>query len=621
MSRFALVALLLFLTATAFAQEFGLLLAEGPMPYLRGPALRQVEGNLTAGDFADLAVGDYDADGQVDLLTGSAYGDLLFYRRHDGSFDPPTLMLSADLTFTRNLGRRLQVSPDLADFNADGVLDLLLGAGPDVYFYSRRGGLQPGVVLRCQGDRTLGQIIRSPRLAPCAADLDGDGDQDLLLGDEAGRIWWVECLQANPLQLAEPTLLAAGAQPLRVGPRARVCVGDWDADGRLDLIVTDATGNVYFVRGRRDGLAAAVPLFPGPPLAQEGETLTYLCPRLLDVTGDRRPELLLGCRSGFVATYTYTEAGPVFAGYLQARGAPLDVGRCASPTATDWNGDHLMDIVAGGEDGLVRLYLGRPDGLYERGQTVVTATAPVVAQPAADGYRYAWPRLVDLNGDGVDDLVLGSGAGTVEMYLNQGGFRPSGLMRIGGENIHVHGLSALSVCDHDGDGDPDLFVGEQALPGQASPDPGYSGPRFVLPAGGLAYYENECPKGRGMPIFLKGVRLTVFFGKRGRNTADDALDASVLGLQYIEPVRLVGDRWDYLIGTRAGYYLFGAPKSREYYPTPTLESGQGLPSPLFPALYACTPARLKGPQKGLLCGLADYGFVCYYPPDQVPQLN
>lgn len=620
--RLSLIApLVILIISAASAQEFGLLLSEGPIAYLHGPALRQVQGNLTAGDFADVAVGDYDADGHPDVLTGSAYGDLLFYRRHDALFDKPVLMLSSDLAFTTTSQRRLQVSPDLADFDGDGVLDLLLGAGPDVYLYSRKGGLQPGKVLRTKDDRSLGQVIGSAHLAPCAVDFDGDGDIDLLLGDEEGRIWWVECLQQNPLLLAEPVLLAAGGKPIQVGPRARVCAGDWDGDGRYDLIIGDVLGHLYFCRGRREGLAAPVALLPGLPAEQEGELLTSLCPRLLDLDGDGQPELLLGCRSGFVATYCHGPNGPVFNGYLQAREAPIDVGRCAAPTATDWNGDGITDIVAGGEDGLIRLYLGRRDGQYECGQTVATSSGPLVAQPGSGPYRYSWPRMVDLNGDGVDDLVLGGASGTVEMYLNQGGFRSAGTMRIGGESIGVRNISAVCLADYDGDGDPDLFLGDHAAPDQPLSDPAYTGPRFVLPAGGLAYYENERPKGAGMPVFLKGVRLAAYFGKRGRAVEEDALDASILGLQYIEPTTLVGDRWDFLIGTRAGYYLFPTPKGRDMYPTPTLETGQGIPNPLFPAMYSCTAATFGTNGKGLLCGLADYGFVCYFPPDQVPQLN
>ena len=620
------VCLLLLLCAlaasTAGAQDLESLLAHGPVPYLEGPALLQVEGNLTAGDSADLACGDYDGDGRADLILGSGYGDLVLYRRLESVFDAPKPMLSAEFNFTAGRFSRVQMSPDLADLNGDGVLDLILGAGPEIYFYSRKGGLQPGRVLRTESDRTFGQSIGSTHLAPCCVDFDGDGDPDLLIADEEGRVWWVECLQQDPLRLADPVLLGAGGQPLQAGRRARICAGDWDGDSRYDLLVADVTGQVLFVRGRREGLDAPRPLFPQGAHAGPDEPLTYLCPRLQDINGDGKPELLLGCRSGFVAIFGHEGFAPVFQGYLQARNVPLDVGRCAAPTTCDWNADGVTDIVSGAEDGLVRLYLGRRDGRFETGQTVACATGPIVAtsdQATLGGY--SWPRMVDLNGDQVPDLALGSSSGTIAMYLNQGGFRHAGAMRIGGADIRARGVSAISLSDYDGDGDPDLFVGDLLPPGAQLSDPAYNGPRFVLPSGGLTYYENEAPKGMGMPVFLKGVRLASYVGKRGRSTEEDALDAGVLGLRTIEPLVQADDLWTFLIGTRAGYYIFTAMKSRQFYPAPMLASADGIPNPLFPPLYSCTAASLRGSQKGLLCGLGDYGFICYYPPDQVPQLS
>jgi hypothetical protein len=54
------ILILLLICSGACAQDFERLLAHGPVPYLEGSALLQVQGNLTAGDCADLTCGDYD---------------------------------------------------------------------------------------------------------------------------------------------------------------------------------------------------------------------------------------------------------------------------------------------------------------------------------------------------------------------------------------------------------------------------------------------------------------------------------------------------------------------------------------------------------------------------------
>jgi len=583
--------------------------------------LRLAYGNLTAGDSADPTWGDYDGDGQPDVLVGSAYGDLIYYHRLAEGFDKPVLMLAADLPFAGSRGRRTQISPELADLDGDGVADLVLGAAGEVYYYRRTAaGMQPGEPLRAGDGKLFSQLIGASHLAPCVTDLDGDGDADLLLGDETGRVWWVEHLPGPGVKLAEPLQLAAGTEPLRVSSRARPCAGDWDHDGFHDVVVGDGDGRLWWARGRPTGLAALQPLSNTPLTAGPGQRLAELSPRLADTDGDDRAELLVGCRAGFVATFAYAPEGPVFRGFLQARDVPLDVGRAAAPTVADWDGNGLPDLVVGAEDGLVRVFRARADGRFEAGEIVATPAGPLGSEdPRA---AYSWPRLCDLNGDGVADLVVGNATGQVLTYLNLGGFRPTGMLKIGGVPIAARGLSAISLADYDGDGDLDLFVGDQPLPFAAVTDEPPTLPRYVLPPGGVTYYENEAPKGGGMPVFLKGVRLTLYLGRTDRAQEDAALDAAVLGPCYLEPAYLVGAAWTFLVSTRQGCFLFPSLRERRYYPVPMLQSARGeLPAPTFPPLYCPSVVALRGAKKGLLCGLAEYGFVCYYPPDQVPQVS
>src|SRR5690554_6604416 len=104
------------------------ILERGPVGYLHGHTLLQSSGNLTAGDFAHPAVADWDGDGVADLICGSGYGDLLvFERRGSGPFGPARALLPADGVGLGAQPERLQVSPWLGELRPGEGLSMLLG--------------------------------------------------------------------------------------------------------------------------------------------------------------------------------------------------------------------------------------------------------------------------------------------------------------------------------------------------------------------------------------------------------------------------------------------------------------------------------------------------------------
>jgi hypothetical protein len=607
------------LAPVALAQRFAMLATVGPIRYVQGRPIIISEGRVTAGDYANPAWGDYTGDGRSDLLLGSDYGDLVLYEFTSAiMLGPPQVILQNAATLSP-VQTTAPTCPRLCDLDGDGKTDMLLGHGESLLIYWGHEDLKRSHKLLAGDGTPLFAKGQATGLAPEVSDLDGDGDLDLLIGDHLGRMWWVENASARKPQFSHAAPLAdATGTPITVSARARPAVGDCDGDGLPDLLIGDTTGTLELYRGTTQGLELAEPLpleLPGP---------TAISPVLADLDKDGSPDLLLGDTDGFVSHYQLPGGAPVSRGYLRATEVPFDLGRYAAVTAADYDGDGQNDVIAGGASGHIWVSFKRGD-TYEPPHIITDFEGKLIrAGEASDAEPCAWPRLADVNGDGSADLLVGNIRGTVQVWLNQGGFRYAGYLKLAGQPIRAGGLSAIHITDYDGDGDPDLFVGTASTLSAGVSTGASAYPQFVMPEGALLYFENLVPKGGGMPVFKKGVRLLGFIGEP--NQTSPRLHAGLLGLRYLEPVTLNDDTWTFLVGTARGWYHFESTNQRIAYPALLLPATHGtVPRALIPPCYSITATRPPSTSPtdtafGLLCGTGPYGFCCYYPPSVTQSL-
>ena len=516
------------------------------------------------------------------------------------------------------------VSPAFADWDGDGALDIIVGLAGRVYLFARTAtGVAAPAELKVEQTPLANVIVsaapRCGHLAPCPADLDADGDLDLLLGDDEGAVWWVpnEGSSDRPI-LGPPAHLGLGGLPAQFGARARVAVGDWNADGYPDVFVGNAAGTIHLSTGSPRGPGKPKPFLGAGASAAFPDTDTPrdLCPTVSRWYGDSEGDrLLVGDRRGFIwAVKPGPEGKPVVEGCLQAAKAPIDAGRCASVRAVDWDGDRQTDLVVGGEDGYVQLFrrvkLDPPE--FATGRRVVARSGPVRAAPRAGAephLRYAWPCLADIDADGDPDLLLGQANGRVRLWLNDRGFKAHGDLQVAGDVLTLAGMSTVHAVDYDRDEDVDVFVGARLLPG--STVHGQLCPETAL------YLENVAGRMGRVPLFVKAVRMDAYLVPKGGGSARDA---DIMSISAMQPVYWNRDGiLDFLLLTRLGAYVFRSGASRNSYPRLELPSSvPGIPAPLLPPSWSVMATRFTNGRPGLLAGMEETGWVVWYPRKELP---
>lgn len=189
---------------------------------------------------------DLDGDGIDDLITGSyTPGNIYVYKgKGHGEFE-------AGQTLQDENGKDIALgSASVAapiDWNGSGKPDLIVGfISGKMKHLANKGNMRFG----SPEDVLAGGIpIEGNNVSPCVADWDGDGVPDLITGDANGIVTFYKGSRTST-----GLTFAAGVE--LIGPktfpnptdrpslRAKVCVADWNGDGKLDLLVGDFSSAV-----------------------------------------------------------------------------------------------------------------------------------------------------------------------------------------------------------------------------------------------------------------------------------------------------------------------------------------------------------------------------------------
>ena len=492
-------------------------------PQRKGPKVRHNQWRLA----------DYDADGRLDLVCGiedwSFYGwddafdaegrwtngplrGFVFVLRGtaDGGFDEPEQVEAG--------GAAVDVhgcpSPNFADFDRDGDLDLLCGSFLDRFTYFRNDGSRTvpryaaGLDLVAADGRPLRMDLQM--IVPVAFDWNRDGHADLIVGDEDGRVAFVEHTgRLGPdgaPAFRQPAYFRQRADALKCGALATPVGVDLDGDGDTDILSGNTAGFIEWFENR-SGPGVAEPVWAAPRrLAVDGKPFRimagpqgsiqgpveakwgYTTFTVADWDGDGLPDIVLNSILGEVVWLRNLgpREAPAFArpepievewdgpqprlawGWRAPRGKALLTQWRTTPMAFDFDADGLVDLAVLDQEGYLAwfrrerrgdtLVLRAPQRAFldEAGQPLLLATGVA----GKSGRRKI--AVADWDGDGRFDLLVNSRNADL---LRQVGRREDGWVfaRAGSlaeGNIEGHDVSP-AVVDFSGTGVPDFLGGAE----------------------------------------------------------------------------------------------------------------------------------------------------------------
>ena len=354
------------------------------------------------------------------------------------------------------------------DWDNDGDIDLIAGGLQNEFYYYENVGTKNQPKFKSVGIKV--ETEGGPMSLDCCRynvinyDWDGDGKDDLVMGSDSGDAIYFRFTGRFNSSTGAPIFenqknFSTKAEYLSVSSLSRPTVCDFDGDGDIDFIVGESGGFLYYIENLTGGTN---PKWAAPV-------------KLTDENGK-----VLVIKAGL--SESLQGAGEAEWGYTV-------------PVACDWDGDGDIDIIANSVTGRIVWF----ENIGTATQPQLTQPKPVMVEwedenlyPSAQWWKpvgqelvtehRTTPYAIDLNGDGLCDLVMLDHEGYLAFYeryeedgvlkLKQGkrifldlAGNPIKLSLALGDNRYgtttegAIGRVKLAITDWDGDGMLDVIVG------------------------------------------------------------------------------------------------------------------------------------------------------------------
>jgi uncharacterized protein (DUF2141 family) len=257
---------------------------------------------IDAGSFVTGALADLDADGDLDLVAGNQVGALLYYE-NTGTPDVPAF---TQRTGTENPFDAASVNeyaaPAFADLDGDGDLDLVVAEhlGALRYFENTGDALAPVFAEQIGAANPLSGFVAASVPVPAFVDLDADGDFDLAAGGADGAFRYYENTgTALAPVFVERSGIESPLNGLDLGFFSTASFVDADADGDFDLVSGLSSGVFAWFENVGTPASASFVARVGDENPLLGLSAgSFSTPVFADLDGDLLPDLVAGAGNG-----------------------------------------------------------------------------------------------------------------------------------------------------------------------------------------------------------------------------------------------------------------------------------------------------------------------------------
>ena len=342
---------------------------------------------------------DLNNDGIKDLIVSpnsdneTNDNESIWYYQNAGTNSSPQFYLqNKSILQDQSIELGRGAKPILVDINNDQLTDLLVAnfgqfdLSVPIHYrsfiksYVNTGTNNLPVYTKSSDDfQNLSTLISEINLTPAFGDLDADGDLDAIIGDFSGNLHYLE---NNPtlnnsmnLSVVTSPLIDQFSNIFDVGYCAHPVLIDIDNDSDLDLIVGEAVGNLNYIENIGDSLNFNFDLnsetFGGVNVSEWWTNIGSSTPFF--VSENNELQLYVGSERGSI--FKYNNISNNLNGnfdLVDSNYLNMNTGPNSVLVVNDFNNDSLLDFIIGNKRGGLSLFIGNIDSTVNINHTVST---------------------------------------------------------------------------------------------------------------------------------------------------------------------------------------------------------------------------------------------------------